>query len=205
VGKTLVCSTGVVDCLEAAAKHPLWRQRKSWKSSAGLFKRRGVGIAAVMQASGYGPVVPDTANAKIELTEEGKFRVYCGVVDMGQGNASTNLQIAGSILGQETGNMEVVLPDTDRTLPSGSASASRCTYTFGNALIGAAETLRDRILQRAADLFMAPGKDQMALIPGAVRHLVSGRRSLCPRWPNCLTRGNGWLPAVSGPRLPPIL
>lgn len=175
VGKTLVCSTGVIDCLEAAVKHPLWRQRKSWKSSAGLFKRRGVGIAAVMQASGYGPVVPDTANAKIELTEEGKFRVYCGVVDMGQGNASTNLQIAGSILGQETEQMEVVLPDTDRTLPSGSASASRCTYTFGNALIAAAEILRDRILQRAADLFMAPGKDQMALIPGAVKWLAVGR------------------------------
>ena len=175
VGKTLVCSTGVVDCLEAAAKHPLWQQRKSWKSSAGLFKRRGVGIAAIMQASGYGPVVPDTANAKVELTGEGKFRVYCGVVDMGQGNASTNLQIAGSILGQETGQMELVLPDTDHTLPSGSASASRCTFTFGNALIGAAEILRDRILQRAADLFMAPGKDQMALIPGVVRSLVTGR------------------------------
>ncbi len=57
-----------------------------------------------MQASGYGPVVPDVANAKIELTTAGKIRVYCGVVDMGQGNAGTNLQIAGSILGQDSGN-----------------------------------------------------------------------------------------------------
>jgi CO/xanthine dehydrogenase Mo-binding subunit len=175
VGKTLVCSTGLVDCLQAATKHPLWEQRESWKSSAGMFKRRGVGVAAVMQASGYGPVVPDVGNAKIELTREGKIRVYCGVVDMGQGNASTNLQIAGSILGQESDQMEAVLPDTDRTLPSGSASASRCTYTFGNALIGASEILRDRILQRAADLFMASGKDQMALIPGAVKWLATGR------------------------------
>ncbi len=142
-----------------------------------------------MQASGYGPVVPDTANAKIELTEEGKFRVYCGVVDMGQGNASTNLQIAGSILGQETAQMEVVLPDTDRTLPSGSASASRCTYTFGNALIGAAEILRDRILQRAADLFMAPGTDQMALIPGAVKWLATGREIPLSKMAQLLNEG----------------
>jgi CO/xanthine dehydrogenase Mo-binding subunit len=71
--------------------------------------------------------------------------------------------------------MELVLPDTDRTLPSGSASASRCTYTFGNALIGASDTLKKRILQRTADLLMAPSRDEVALIPGRVRHLVTGK------------------------------
>ncbi len=70
----------------------------------GLFKRRGVGMAAVMQASGYGPVVPDYANAKVELTLDGKILVYCGVVDMGQGNASTNLQIVGRSPGTARGS-----------------------------------------------------------------------------------------------------
>ena len=161
--------------METLSKHPLWKEREAWKSSAGLFKHRGVGIAAVMQASGYGPVVPDVANAKIELTTAGKIRVYCGVVDMGQGNAGTNLQIAGSILGQEARNMELILPDTDLTLPSGSASASRCTYTFANALIGAAEILKERILQRAADMLMARGTEELALVPGGVRRLTDGR------------------------------
>ncbi|MEI8182641.1 MAG: xanthine dehydrogenase family protein molybdopterin-binding subunit [Desulfomonile sp.] len=174
-GKTLVGSTGLVDCLEALSKHKLWKQRESWKASAGQFKRRGAGIAALMQASGYGPVVPDYANAKVELTREGNFRVYCGVVDMGQGNAATNLQIAGAILGQESDRIELVQPDTDLTLPSGSASASRCTFTFGNALIGATETLKDRILQRAADLLMAPYKDQVVLVPAGVRNLKTGQ------------------------------
>jgi len=175
VGKTLVSSTGIVECLETVKRHPLWTEREAWKSVAGPFKRRGVGVAAVMQASGYGPVVPDVGNAKIELTVDGKIRVYCGVVDMGQGNAGAAVQIAGSILGQDTRHMELVLPDTERTLPSGSASASRCTYTFGNALIGAAEILKGRILQRAADLLMARSRDEVVLIPGAVRHLGSGR------------------------------
>ena len=174
-GKTSVSSTGLIDCLEVLSKHPLWTERDRWKSRAGSFKRRGAGVAAVMQASGYGPVVPDYANAKLELTLEGRLRVYCGVVDMGQGNATTNVQIVGSILGQAVDRIEVILPDTDQTLPSGSASASRCTYTFGNALIEAAETLKGRILQRAADLLMAAGKEEVALIPGAVRHLRSGR------------------------------
>ncbi len=175
VGKTLVNSTGIRECLRTLGEHPLWKEREKWKTRAGLFKRRGVGVAALMHGSGYGPVVPDTANAKVELTREGKIRVYNGVVDMGQGNASTSLQIAGSILGQPTDWMELVLPDTDRTLPCGSASASRCTYTFGNALIGAAETLKKRILQRAADLLMTPSKDEFALIPGRVRHLPTGK------------------------------
>ncbi len=174
IGKTLVSSTGVVESLEALSRHPLWEERETWKRSAPFLKYRGVGIAAVMQASGYGPVVPDYANAKIELTTGGKIRVYCGVVDMGQGNAGTNLQIAGSILGQVSSTMELVLPDTDLTLPSCSASASRCTYTFGNALIGAAEILKERILLRSADMLMARAED-LALIPGGVRRLTDGR------------------------------
>jgi len=175
VGKTLVTSTGIVECLEGLKRHPVWTERDAWKSASGPFKRRGVGIAALMHASGYGPVVPDFANAKVDLTREGTFRVYCGVVDMGQGNAATNAQIVGAILGQEAGRIELVLPDTDLTLPSGSASASRCTYTFGNALAGATRILRARILQRAADLLMVRNTEEVALIPGAVRCLRTGR------------------------------
>ncbi len=175
VGVTMLTSTGMVECLETAAVHPLWKHRDAWKAAAGSFKRRGVGAAAVMHGMGYGTVVPDVANAKIELTHEGRFRIYCGVVDMGQGNASTYLQIAGDLLNQDSGGMELALPDTARTLPSGSSSASRTTYTFGNALISAANILKERILQKAADLMMAEGPEQMALIPAGIRHLPSGK------------------------------
>ena len=175
VGKTLVSSTGMIECLERIREHQIWQDREAWKSEAGLFKRRGVGLASIMQASGYGPVVPDYANAKVELTLEGKILVYCGVVDMGQGNASTNLQIVGALLNQHADRIELVQPDTDRTLRSCSASASRCTYAFGNALIGAAQTLKGRILERAADLLMAKDKEELALIPGYVSSLVTGQ------------------------------
>lgn len=174
-GVALVTSTGLRESLEALVKHPLWREREAWKSSAGPFKRRGAGMACVMHGMGYGPVIPDSANAKIELTRRGKFRVYCGVVDMGQGNAGTYLQIAGDILDQDSSHLELVLPDTGKTLPSGSASASRTTYTFGNALIGAAKALKGHILGRAADLFMAEKADEMALLPGRIAHLPTGR------------------------------
>ncbi|MEW6666261.1 MAG: xanthine dehydrogenase family protein molybdopterin-binding subunit [Thermodesulfobacteriota bacterium] len=175
VGVTLTGSTGILECLETLKTHPLWQGRSAWKKSAGSFKARGVGLASVLHGMGYGPVVPDVGNAKIELTPQGVFRVYCGVVDMGQGNVTTYLQIAGEILGQDLAHMEAVLPDTDRTLPSGSSSAGRTTYTFGNALIGASQMLRVQLLDRAADLFMASGREEMALVPGAIRHLPTGR------------------------------
>jgi len=175
VGVALTTSTGLHACLDTLAGHPLWTGRETWKASAPPFKRRGTGIACVMQGMGYGPVVPDSANAKIELDPEGKFIVYCGVVDMGQGNASTYLQIAGDILNQATGQMKAVLPDTAQTLPSGSATASRTTYTFGNALIGAARLLKGHLLGRAADMFMAESTEEMALFPGCIVHTPTGR------------------------------
>ena len=175
VGVVLQHSIGMEECLKTLGNHPLYSEREKWKAGAGPFKRRGVGIAALMHGQGYGPVVPDVANAKLKLTRKGKIQVYSGVVDMGQGNASTCLQIAGSILVQTPDALELVLPDTERTLPSGSASASRCTYTFGNALMGACEVLKQRLLEKAADLLMATSSKEMALKPGMVRHLASGR------------------------------
>ena len=176
-GVTLMSSTGLQACLDVLAKHELWREKEKWKSSAGPFKQRGVGIACVMHGMGYGPVVPDYAHAKIELTEQGKFRIFCGVVDMGQGNASTYLQIAGEILNQDADHLELVLPDTEETLPSGSSSASRTTYTFGNALIRAAHALKESILQEAARSGgIGEGElKEIVMRPGSVLHPPTGK------------------------------
>lgn len=171
---------GLTECLLQVERQDVWQQRESWKKNAPRFKRRGIGLAAVSQALGYGPVVPDYGNAKLALLPEGIFQVYVGVVDMGQGNGSTYAQIAGHILGQPLEEMELIQPDTGRTLPSGSASASRTTYTYGNAMIGAAEQLRDRIRARAALMFSfqllhKARADEIALLPRKVQHIPTGK------------------------------
>ncbi len=176
-GVTLTNSTGAAECLETVSRHPLWKNRTAWKKEAGLFKVRGVGLACMAHAMGYPPMVPDEARAKIELTPEGKIRVYAGVVDMGQGNASTYEQIAGHILGQNGATMELVLPDTAHTLPSGSSSASRTTYTFGNALIEAATSLKKAILNAAAARLTGSRPEEFILLPGRVRHTPTGKES----------------------------
>ncbi len=174
-GVTMTQSTGIADCLDALAAHPLWQNRESWKKDAGPFKTRGVGVAAVFNAMGYGRGLPDSAIAKVELSPEGKIRVYNGVTDMGQGNAAAFVQIAGQILCQEETRIELVQPDTDRTLPSGSSSAGRTTYTYGNALIKACEELRRKIIGGAALALLADTLDNLELLPDRVRDLQSGR------------------------------
>ena len=174
-GVTLVHSTGLVPCLEAIKRHALWTDREKWKQGAGPFKKRGVGLAAVFNAMGYGRGLPDSAIAKLELTPEGKFRIYNSVPDMGQGNATAFLQMAGEILGQDASRLELVPPDTARSLPSGSSSASRTTYTFGNALIRACQEMKEKLCHRAALVLMTDEVRGFALVPGKVRHLPSGR------------------------------
>jgi CO/xanthine dehydrogenase Mo-binding subunit len=174
-GVTLVHSTGIVSCLKTIKQHPLWRNQADWKARAGRFKRRGVGVCAVFNAMGYGRGLPDSAIARVELTREGRIRVYCGVSDMGQGNASAFAQMAGEMLCQDTGHLELIQPDTGITHPCGSSSAGRTTYTYGNALIRACRQLKEKLIHRASLVLFLDEPVGLVLLPGRVRHLPSGR------------------------------
>ncbi len=174
-GVTLTSSVGLDECLRRVQGHELWTTREAWKKDAPAFTRRGVGIAAVFNGMGYGRGLADNAIAKIELTPDGRFVIYSGVPDMGQGNASTFAQIAGEMLCQDAARLEVIQPDTERSHPSGSASAGRTTYTFGQALIKACELMTSKLVRRAALALMIDEPGGFTLVPGAVRHLPTGK------------------------------
>ncbi|QGY41869.1 molybdopterin-dependent oxidoreductase [Pseudodesulfovibrio cashew] len=175
VGVGMISSTGMKECLAGLRGHPFWQSRDQWVREAPPLTRRGVGIAAVHNGMGYGRGLADSAVAKVRLTEEGRFRVYNSVSDMGQGNSPTFVQMACEILQQDESLMELVQPDTERSHPSGSSSAGRTTYTYGNALIKACEAMRDKLLHRAAMVLMVDDASVLELVPGAVRHAVTGQ------------------------------
>ncbi len=174
-GVTLGTSTGIRACLEQLGRHPWWRERDSWAAGAPAGKRRGVGLAAVFNAAGYGGGVRDCAVAKIVLGADGRFTVHNAVADMGQGNSSAFVQIAGEILRQGAERVDVVQPDTRTSYPSGSSSAGRTTYTYGQALVRACEEMRSRLLNRAGLLLFLDRDDDLVLEPGGVRHGPTGR------------------------------
>lgn len=168
-------STGIAACLDLVAEHPLWLSRTAWKAKAPAGTRRGVGLAAVFNAAGYGAKVRDSAIAKVELTADGLFVVHNGVADMGQGNAAAFVQIAGHILQQDAARVSVRQPDTATAFPSGSSSAGRTTFTFGNALIVACEQLKARLINRAGLLLFVDDDSALELVPGKIVHPASRR------------------------------
>jgi len=174
-GVRLTESTDLAACLEAVAAHPLWLGREHWRASAPPFTRRGVGLAAVFNGMGYGRGLADMAIAKVELTEAGEFVVYASVADMGQGNISAFALLAAQELNQDAAAVGLVLPDTERCHPSGSSSAGRTTYTFGNALVRACAALKAKLLSRAAMPLMCDSLDGMELLPGRVVHRPTGK------------------------------
>jgi len=175
VGMRLITSTGIHGCLEILRDHPLWLEREEWQRHAPPGTRRGVGLASVFNAAGYGGKVRDAAIAKVELTPEGEITVHNAVTDMGQGNSSAFLQIAGHILGQDAAQLKLRQPDTATAYPSGSSSAGRTTYTFGNALIKACEELKARLINRAGLLLFIDNDRDLVLAPGKVIHPPSNR------------------------------
>lgn len=178
-GVELTSSVHLKECLDAVEQHPLWSGRGAWREAAPPFTRRGVGLACVFNGMGYGRGLPDMAIAKVELSESGEFLVYSGVADMGQGNAAAFALLAAQELNQDLaenpGAIRLVQPDTELCHPSGSSSAGRTTYTYGNALLRACAAMRQKLLSRAAMPLLADELDGLELVPGAVRQTATGR------------------------------
>ena len=146
----------------------------AWKKAAPPFTRRGVGMAAVFNGMGYGRGLPDAAAAKLELTKQGTFRIYNSVPDMGQGNASAFVTMAAQALNQSPEAFALIQPDTRHCLPAGSSSASRTTYTFGNALLGACRAMAAKLRARAALVLLCDDPARLVLSPGLVTDPATG-------------------------------
>ncbi len=175
VGVAAEPGTDVAACLRAAMAHPLWAGRAAWKRSAPPYVRRGVGLAAMHNAMGYGRGLSDHAAAKLELTRQGTFRIFNSVPDMGQGNAAAFAAMAAAALNQPETAFACRQPDTMSCPPASSSSASRTTYTFGNALLGACRAMAAKLRHRAALALLCDEPDRLVLVPGAVSDPSTGR------------------------------
>ncbi|KKM09819.1 hypothetical protein SY88_16620 [Clostridiales bacterium PH28_bin88] len=129
--------------------------------------KKGVGFAPMWLGNGR-TNAPNICNAEVEFTHEGKFVVFSGGTDIGQGLPSTLARLAAQVLGQSAGDVSVVTGDTLLTPDADSTSASRQTFASGNAVIAAARELREKILARAAGLLGEP-PEGLELVRGGVK------------------------------------
>jgi CO/xanthine dehydrogenase Mo-binding subunit len=146
---------GLVDVLERARQHPLWRSRQRRPNE-------GWGIAVGGWPGGIEPCA-----ANIRLNHDGTFTVTLGAIDI-TGTHTVLAMIAAEVLEQPVERIRVKLLPTDGAPYAGMSGGSKITYTVGLAVQAAAEDAKRQLLEIAANELEAAPED-LELVDGAIR------------------------------------
>jgi putative selenate reductase molybdopterin-binding subunit len=154
----IIHTVGLEQCVAQARAAIGWDdkfQNDSWKQ-AGLpsHKRRGIGVAMVMQ----GTAIPylDMGGASVKMNDDGSFNLLVGATDLGTGSDTVLAQMAAEVLGVPVEDMITYSSDTDFTPFDKGAYASSTTYISGTAAVKAAEKCAERIRVRATMILGLP-------------------------------------------------
>ena len=125
--------------------------------------RTGRGLACYQQSYGRLTFLHDTSEAWVGVEMDGTVVVRSGVTDIGAGQISALGQIAVEVLGVTLDNVVIYNSDSAVTPLAGTTTATRALYMTGNAAKQAAEGLRTRLAERAAQEFgVTPDEIDMA-------------------------------------------
>ena len=172
--------------LERALKAARWDELQEQ-----LLKRRkngekvGAGLAMFVEKSGLGPF--DTV--RIEVKPDGAVEVITGVASVGQGVETVIAQICADTLGVHYADVHVIHGQTDRIARGMGAFASRVTVMCGEATRLAANRLRARVLQAAAEL-MQTAPDALDIVNGEIVRIAGPGPSM-PLAELARTQSNG--------------
>lgn len=125
------------------------------------------GIASAYKNTGLGGGAPDKSGAEVEVFEDGTAIVRAGGAEIGQGLVGVVVQCAAEELGLPFNKVKHLMSDTDLTPDGGATTASRQTYTSGNAARLAAGRVRE-ILRRVACERMDVPPDEIEFEDGFV-------------------------------------
>ncbi|RUQ31140.1 xanthine dehydrogenase family protein molybdopterin-binding subunit [Peribacillus cavernae] len=148
-----IVSVGLDKIIEELNTSIGWEEFFKQKQSNGIVKHgskiRAKGVAIGLKAV----LTPSISGAIVTLFADGSASVYCSTVDMGQGSDTIMGQIAAEVLGLPREKVHVVHPDTDVTPYDTITAASRSTFYMGNAIYKAAEEVKNKIFESAAEFF----------------------------------------------------
>jgi carbon-monoxide dehydrogenase large subunit/6-hydroxypseudooxynicotine dehydrogenase subunit gamma len=123
----------------------------------------GLGLAMYVEKSGLGPV----DGARVNVHTSGEVEVITGGASVGQGFETVIAQVAAQTLGVDYRSVRVVHGRTDRIEYGIGAHATRATVMTANATMVAAEKVRAKALDMAAQLFQADAGD-LTIVDGVV-------------------------------------
>jgi CO/xanthine dehydrogenase Mo-binding subunit len=140
-------------------------------------RRVGRGVACNLQPYGRCVWLNDWASAWVGFELDGTVVIRVGVPDIGGGQASSLVQLAGEVLGVEPADVVIHIGDSALTPLTGTTTATRQLYMSGNAVLQAAGELREQLRPLAAEL-LETAPDDVEFAAGGVR---SGERQIAFR------------------------
>jgi aldehyde oxidoreductase len=145
-GQVLGAGFGFKACLEALTPH--WQRARADAATfnaKGGRTRRGAGIAGMWYGCGN-TSLPNPSTIRLGMKPDGRFALFQGAVDIGQGSNTVVTQICADAVGAPVDRFDLLGADTDQTPDCGKTSASRQTFVTGKAAFVAGQKLRREIL-----------------------------------------------------------
>jgi len=152
-----VCS--LTECLETIRRHPRWQQRRADKATT-PGKKRGFGIAAIVQQSGLGG-----SSTSIRLSEDGSVTLSTGYIDIGNGSDTLLAQICAASLGIDVAQVNFVAADTDGAAYDFATGGDRGTHGVGTSVQQAAGRVKEQLFKFASEMLEC-GVHDLELRPG---------------------------------------
>jgi carbon-monoxide dehydrogenase large subunit len=120
-------------------------------AAAALGRRRGLGIAYYLEATGGDP----TERAEIRFADDGLVDVYVGTQSTGQGHETAYVQLTANRLGIDGDKIRVRQGDTDTIPVGGGTGGARSLYSEGQAIVKTADAVIEKGKQAAAEALEA--------------------------------------------------
>ena len=163
--ETVVELPALVDALSERADRP---------EPSGPRRAVGRGYACNLQPYGRCIWLNDWSSAWIGFELDGTLTIRIAVPDIGGGQASSLIQIASEILGVAPERVSIHIGDSALNPLTGTTTATRQLYMSGNAVLKAAQELRQTLAGVAAGLLEVDA-ERLEFGPDGVSESDSGR------------------------------
>ncbi len=142
--------------LDAAMAKMDWANFESRRAaSAAKGKKRGIGMAYYLEATGGGP----TERAEIRFADDGFVDVFVGTQSTGQGHETAYVMLTADQLGIDGDKIRIRQGDTDTIPMGGGTGGARSLYSEGQAILVTAASVIEKGKQAASEALEAAVAD----------------------------------------------
>jgi len=162
----------------AAADYTSLRAEQAKRRASGDVKQIGIGVSVYVEITGG---VGNGESAKVEVTEDGRAKVYTGTSPHGQGHDTAWSMLVQEQTGIPMDRIELTWGDTDLVPVGTGTMGSRSLQQGGNAVFQVAGTLTEKAKAVAARLLEANEADVVLDKGRGVFH-VAGTPAMSKSW-----------------------